>query len=306
MGEIGLLTTAQEAEKKLRALGIPEVLGAGNVYWVDGVGGDDLQDGLTPDKPLLKIDTALGLCVNDNNDYIFVLDCYQQDTFPIVVDKTRVHIIGIVNKSNRYPVMTPTGDTAIFTIASSGNDCEIAGFDLSAGATHGSIELNNPIGIHIHDCLFGCEQAGGTPQDGIIAETGQYNPIHGLIENCTFYGTGNSSNGKLTRDGIRGTGGGSANWKNMTIRNNIFLGIPGIGINLDRAQGVMILDNRFALDAATAGAGITLGAATAGCFIDGNSANFGKTAMAGKPYVDGSAANTWGINYEAIAAILPD
>ena len=303
--EIGLLTTAQEAEKKGRALGMPEMLAEGNVFWVDGVSGDDSQDGLAPNKPLKKIDTALGLCSNDNNDYIFVLDCYQQDTFPIVVDVTKVHIIGIVNKSNRYAVMAPSGDTAIFTISGTGNDCEIAGFDLSAGAAHGSIELNNPIGIHIHDCLFGCNQAGGTPQDGIIAETGQYNPIHGVIENCKFYGTGNSSNGKLTRDGIRGTGGGAANWKNMTIRNNIFLGIPGIGIDLDRAQGAMILDNRFALDANTAGAAITLGAATTGCFIDGNHANFGKTAMAANPYVDGSAVNTWGLNYKAVTGTLP-
>lgn len=303
--EIGLLTTAQEAEKKSRALGMPELLAEGNVFWVDGVGGDDSQDGLTPSKPLKKIDTALGLCSNDNNDYIFVLDCYQQDTFPIVVDVTKVHIIGVVNKSNRYAVMLPSGDTAIFTIASTGNDCEIAGFDLSAGAAHGSIELNNPIGIHIHDCIFGSDQAGGTPQDGIIAETGQRNPIHGLIENCKFYGTGNSANGKLTRDGIRDTGGGSANFKNMTLQNNLFLGIPGICIDLDRAQGAMILNNRFALDANTAGAAITLGAATAGCFIDGNSANFGKTEMAANPYVDGSAVNSWGINYNAITATLP-
>ena len=303
--EIGLLTTAQEAEKKVRAIGMPELLAEGNVYWVDGVGGDDSQDGLTPSKPLQKIDTALGLCSNDNNDYIFVLDCYQQDTYPIVVDVTKVHIIGVVNKSNRYAVMLPSGDTAIFTISSTGNDCEIAGFDLSAGAAHGSIELNNPIGIHIHDCLFGCNQAGGTPQDGIIAETGQRNPIHGLIENCTFYGTGNSANGTLTRDGIRGTGGGSANWKNMTIRNNIFLGISGIGIDLDRAQGAMIMDNRFALDADTAGAAITLAAATAGCFIDGNHANFGKAVTVNNPYVDGSAVNTWGLNYRDKTATLP-
>ena len=304
--EIGLLTTAQEAEKKSRAIGMPELLAEGNVFWIDGVSGDDSQDGLTPSKPLKQIDTALGLCSNDHNDYIFVLDCYQQeDSFPIVVDVTKVHIIAVVNKSNRYAVMTPPGDTAVFTISSSGNDCEIAGFDLSAGAAHGSIELDNPIGIHIHDCIFGSDQAGGTPQDGIIAETGQRNPIHGLIENCKFYGTGNNSNGTLTRDGIRGTGGGASNWKNMTVQNNVFLGILGIGIDLSIAQATMILNNRFALDANTAGAAITLGAGTKGCFIDGNSANFGKTEMAANPYVDGSAVNSWGINYNAITATLP-
>jgi hypothetical protein len=165
--------------------------------------------------------------------------------------------------------------------------------------------LNNPIGIHLHDLIFGSDQAGGTPQDGIIAETGQRNPIHGLIENCKFYGTGNYSNGALTRDGIRGTGGGALNWKNMTIRNNVFLGIPGIGIDLDMAQAVMIFGNKFALDADAAGAAITLGAGTKGCFIDTNHANFGKTAMVANPYVDGSTLNTWGLNYKALTAVLP-
>lgn len=303
MGEIGVLATAQEAEKKLRALGIPKVLGAGNVYWVDGIGGDDSQEGLTPDKPLLKIDTALGLCINDNNDYIFALDCYQQDTFPIVVDKTRVHIIGLANPYGQYPVMLPTGDTPIFTIGASGIYSEISGFNLSGGATHGCIELTGAVGVWLHQLMFGGANAGGTPQDGILLVTGS-TTSEALIEHNFFLGSGNAS-GKISRDGIQAL---STNPMTHTvIRNNVFQGCPGIGVNLGgNAQSAMILDNKFALDANTAGAAITLGAATVGCFIDGNRANFGKTAMGLKPYVDGSVLNTWGINYKAITAILPD
>ena len=300
--EIGLLTTAQEAEKKSRALGMPDILGAGEVYWVDGIGGDDSQDGLTAETPLLKIDTALGLCTADNNDYIFVLDCYQQDTFPIAVDKTRVHIIGIANPYGQYPVMLPTGDTAIFTVGSSGIYSEISGFNLSGGAAHGCIELTGAVGLWIHQCMFGGANAGGTPQDGILLVTGS-TTSEALIEHNYFLGSGNAS-GKLTRDGIQAL---STNpMTHAVIRNNVFQGCPSIGVNLGgNAQSAMILDNKFALDANTAGAAITLGAGSAGCFIDGNHANFGKTAMAANPYVDGSAVNTWGLNYRDKTATLP-
>lgn len=278
----------------------------GEIFWVDGFAGSESNTGKSPLDPLLKIATALSLCTNDQDDYIYVLDCWQQDTFPITVNKTRVHIIGVANKSNRFPCMQPTGDTAVFTIGSSGNDCEIADFNLSGGLNHGCIELTNPIGIHIHDCIFGSQHAGGTPQDGIAAIS-PHDPIHGLIEDCKFYGTGNNSNGLITRDGIRNIGGGASNFRNMTVRNNVFLGIPGVAINLDFAQGAMILDNKFALDADTAGAAITLVGGCLGCFIDGNSANYGDTAMGGVPYSDGGAAgaNTWGLNYRAGVSIMP-
>lgn len=278
----------------------------GNIFIVNGVSGDDHNlPAKKPETPLLKIATALGQCANDNDDYIFVIDCWQQDTFPIVVNKTRVHIIGIVNKSNRFPVMAPTGDTAIFTIGSLGNDCEIAGFNLGGGANHGCIELSNPIGLWIHDIIFGSQHAGGTPQDGIAAIS-PHDPIHGLIgPNCKFYGSGNNSNGLLTRDGIRNIGGGAPNFRNMTVKENIFLGVPGIGIDLDFAQGAMLIKNQFALPSDTEGKAITLGGK--GCWVDDNHANYGDTTMTANPFKDTAAAgaNTWGLNHKGGTSIMP-
>ena len=72
----------------------------------------------------------------------------------------------------------------------------------------------------------------------------------------------------------------------------------------------MILNNQISMDADTAGAAITLGAESLGCWIDGNSANFGDTNASGNlPYVDsatgGADQNNWGLNYQGGAAAYP-
>lgn len=52
---------------------------------------------------------------------------------------------------------------------------------------------------------------------------------------------------------------------------------------------------------------LSLSAGTAGSAIYGNQANYGDTAMGNNPYTDsaGAGSNTWGLNYQAITAVLP-
>lgn len=289
---------------KLWALGaIPWVMG--NVFYVDGINGSNLNDGLTPNTPWATITFALTNCVADNDDYIIVLDHWQET---VAINITRVHIIGIPckNPNHGFVQMNAAADTAIFTVTALSNNCEIAGISFGGGATHAGIENagGTPMGLHIHHCQFGHSFAGNTPQDGIRIEI---NATAIRIEECTFYG--NVAEGTLTRDGIRFQGGG--NPLNGTIVNNTFLGIPGVGIDFVSVAaghgGILIKDNVFGLDADTQGAAITLGATCAEFLVVGNRAQFGEAAMAQNPYLDGAAANSnhWTNNISGNALVYP-
>jgi len=242
------------------------IVGGGTTYFVEGNNGSDANHGLTREAPLLTIAHALDLCVSGNDDYIIVLDHYQE-TFPITVNKAKVHIIG-VNVGQPMVWLTAALDTAIFEIEA--DNVEIAGFEFGPGASHAGIEFtaNAEIGYgRIHDCAFGWMQAG---QDGIwVPVTSE--AAETIIEKCLF---GNN----LTRDGIRID-------HNMTrgiIQDNIFRSVAGVGINVlgQMALGT-IRRNKFMLPANTAGAAITLSAACAGIFVEDNDANFGDTAAMG-------------------------
>lgn len=261
--------------------------GAGKVFFVDKTYGSDGYDGDNPARPLYSIAHALSLCVSGRNDYILVLDAWQQDTFPISVNKSRVHIIGVGTKGG-YPGMTPPGDTAIFTIDAPA--VEIARLSLGAGVSHGAIEFSGANGYGaIHDCWFG---EGGAGLYGIYIPP-IVDAAEELIQNCRF-GAG------ITSDGIRI----AHNMTRGVIRDCLFR--PGaIGINVTNAFALgWILDNRFLCHADVVGAAITLAATVSGVFVDGNSAHTGNTIMGAIPLRD-LGANHWGMNYQGNTLILP-
>ena len=265
----------------------------GNIYYVHGFNGNNTNDGLSPSSPLLTIVAALAKCVDDRDDYIIVMDCWQQDTFPINVNKSRVHILGAGHWGGMYPRMTPTGDTAIFTISTKGY-IEIAYFSLGAGATHASIEFISASSegrCWIHDVWLGHSETG---QDGIKSTTGE-SPEH-LIENCVF--------GKLlTRDGIRL----EAVSTRTIIRNNLFRRVPGVGINVVAINTDLgaILDNKFSIAAAAAaGAAITIAAGAVGCMVNGNVAMEVGGLTTNNPYVDNGACD-WGVNWRGNVVTFP-
>jgi len=281
----------------------------GNIFFVHGLAGNNANSGLVPAAPFLTITHALTQCVADHDDYIIVLDHWQE---VVAINVTRVHIIGVTkNATQAFVQMNAAADTAIFTVTALSNHCEIAGFSFGGGATHAAIENQGgtPMQLHIHDCLFGHFFAGQTPQDGIDIEL---NATNIRIERCTFYGNGAGTTGTITRDGIRFVGGGDT--LGGCIRDCRFLNIPGVGINVTtRFDNGFIEDNRFQVPDGAIGEAITFAAAAAGnCLVDGNRAAAGGDAvLTNNPFRDLSGApaasgNDWGQNFSgAAAAALP-
>jgi hypothetical protein len=294
---------------KLMGLGIIPGAGLGNVFYVDGINGNDLWDGLTPATPFATITYALTQCVADNDDYIIVLDHWQE---VVAINVTRVHIIGIPHNPNHsFVQMSAAADTAIFTVTALANNCEIAGFSFGGGATHASIENvgGTPMGLYIHDCQFGhafASNAPQVPQDGIRIDI---NATNIRVERCSFYGV--ACCGTLTRDGIRWTSGGDP--LNGTIIDNQFLGCPNVGINFlavaANTGGITIKDNIFACPGDVQGCAVTLQANCAGFLVVGNKALYGDVtaAMIQNPYLDAAPAfnNHWMANYKGNALVDP-
>ena len=286
--------------------------GAGNIYYVNG-GSDgpvvDTGSGLTADDPKQLIQSAIDLCTANNNDYVIVLNYGANgraaETWPIVVDKTLCHIIGVGSPSQKWPVVRPNApagaDTASPAFSVTADRVEIAGFELGGGDTAGAIhpvDAGGVWGLCVHDCFFGVtgDSAG---QDGIrvpAASAAPYLTVYG----CRF-------GHYLTRDGVRF----DANATRCMIgvpgqAPNIFHNVPGICIN--DALGITepgIFDNLMALPSDTAGKAITLAAGAVDGWVSGNSAQFGSFAdMANNPYADaaGADANHWWNNIKGNAA----
>lgn len=269
----------------------------GKFYWVDAVNGNDGKDGRTPQRAKKTLTEALAKCVSGHDDYIFPMATHQPagETWPIVVDKSNVHIIGVPAVSPEVqPVIHPPLNTAALNIT--GNRCEVAGIGFAGGAAHACIEtgsLTGVFGITIHGCSFGHLWSGC--QDGI-----RVMPTFGApdltVFDCIF-------GAMITRDGIRV----ETNATRARYLYNQFCKVAGIGIDLSIAAGVTnpwIIGNRFALPSDTKGKAITLGALGGGGFIDDNRANYGVTEMSANPYLD-EGSNHWGVNYKGITATMP-
>lgn len=286
---------SKEALRELYLLGKNQ--SCGQIFYVDSTHGNAANDGLSPDSALVTIAAALVKCVNDHDDYIIVMDCYQQETFPIEVNKSRVHILGVSHWGGMFAQMVPPTDTAIFTINTKGY-VEIAYFNLgavNAQAVHAPIEFISAISegrTWIHDCWFGHSWA---VHDGIRVLAGTEAP-ECLIEHCVF--------GKLTsRDGIRIEGQSTR----TIIRENIFRLVAGIGIDVVAINTDLgaIIGNKFSLPAgAGAGAAITIAAGAVGCLCDDNHAMEAGAATTANPYSDAGACD-WGMNYRGDVVTFP-
>jgi hypothetical protein len=292
-------------------------VGCGHVYYCNG-GSDgpvnDAFDGLTVATPKRLLQSALALCTTGNDDVVVVLNyggnARAAEVFPITLTKDRVHIIGVGTISNKWPVVSvlaPAGadanDPAIFV---TGQDCEITGLELGGGDTAGCIEVGStPAGVWglwVHECWFGVTGAG-VGQDGINVPANLDAPYL-TVTGCRF-GT------YITRDGIRVEANGNATRCMIGLDGypaNTFNQVPGIAINMAGSLAFpSICNNRIAISANTAGAGITLSANVLDAWVDGNRANFGDTTMGNVPFSDlaGAGANNWGLNYQGITAAMP-
>jgi hypothetical protein len=279
----------------------------GTIYYVHATNGLNTNDGLSPGRPLKTILAAMTKCVANHDDYIIVMDCYQQDTFPIHMSKDAIHVIGIPYTPDGGPMlMDPPNNAPVFTFDNGIEACEIANFSLGGGgpgSTHGAIELigsgNNM--NWIHNCVFGHYWTSGS-QDGIRIGGNQFSNI---IEDNWFYGDC-GPNGKILRHGIYCYSGGQGEY---TIRRNYLLGLD-TAILLDSPTVIhefIVDDNKIACGADADGAGIDLGATCLGCLITDNKAHFGDAAMAKNPFRDQAAggANHWMNNIKGITPQQP-
>lgn len=266
--------------------------GAGKVFFVNGFSGSDGYPGDDPEKPLATVTRAHALCVAERGDYILVIRG-GADTHPIVIDKARVHLIGVTGKAPQ----TYAGWTAAEgPLQIAANQVEVAGLTFQADATHPGIEFTAfSWGAWIHHCSFGTVMP---TQDGILADVDQEGPVGGLIEDCVF---GRS----IARDGIR-------LWAptRAVIRNNIFriTGAGGIGIHIcGPGQFGAILGNVFAGIGGANGEAIRIdNALTVNGLVAGNRAGNlkGVDYGANVPFLDGGT-NHWTDNYQnnTVAAI---
>jgi hypothetical protein len=294
---------------------------SGNTFFVDpdNAYASDANAGTDPDRPLSTIQAGIDLCSDFNQDYVFVLRRLTTDittTTPILMGAHAMHLIAVSNGNPQGALIrlvhTNATDNVLEFPQDEGFHCEIAGFGFAGGATtKGGIAVTGSgggtTGVWIHHCNFGGILTKGTPDYGIFSESGGEFQAS-TIEDCTFYGSGNNAKGLIAVNGISLVpASGSAANKHLIIRNNIFMGIPGIAISIDKSSGVMILDNKMSLDADTAGAAVTLGSGCLGCYVNGNHADFGDTANTTTYYVDSAAgdANSWGLNYTCGALDYP-
>lgn len=259
----------------------------GRVFFVD-TSGLDTNNGIDPGTPFRTIDHAIGECENDRNDYIYVLDCWDTDAYPIVIDKSRIHIIGVtVPSMNLFPQLF--GDTAdIFQLDAS--YVEIAGFGfvsigaagIITGATGGSYGW-------IHHCTFAT--AALSLLNGIEISGAQMANM--LIEDNMF-------GAYITNDGLTGQ------FVNCIIRNNVFRSIDAICLNLGGVEIGAILNNYFfspIVEALGVGWAIDLAAGANGGIIVGNRASQTGDITGANPYRDQSAVavgaklNGWSDNW---------
>lgn len=280
--------------------------GGGKHFWVDGISGSADYSGLTPTRPLDKIESALELCTNDEHDYIFVMDYYNSDDFPITVSKTCVHIIGIGNGRFSPSPMSwcamVSGDVACFKITAESHYCEIAGFQMGADADKYCIWVNGvAVGVWIHNNSFGTQTQ---TYDGIYLD-GDGDLSNGVIEYNIF---GSAQAKALGRDGIRA----ATNISGTIIRHNYFNRCAGVGINLQASscQPMAVHDNWF-YEAVTTVRGSAITTAGQKTMFYENHAVMCAAGGPQNPYKDTSTGSTttclngWGRNYRGKDIVYP-
>ena len=274
-------------------------IGGGQTFFVGGTNANDAHTGNDPQFPMNTIAAAMVKCASGRWDVIYVQDYWLNDTFPVVINKHTVSVIGIGqgNIAAEWPVMNGAG-TAIFHIGgAAGGYFEIAGLTMySAGGPCIEGLAGGEGRGRIHNCAFG---VSGAAQDGILIAAME-------VPHMTF--DNNLCGQFLTRDGIRSTGPNCTKWH---IDDNLFQQMAGVGINISAGDGASIFNNRFYQKVAPAqGFAITL----ANCrnfHVDGNRAAEDGGHAGANPYedtstgTDTSTTNGWGVNYHGNIVTYP-
>lgn len=273
------------------------LIGAGNVYYVNGAGStvgrsqtpSDSNPG-TKEQPFATITYALAQCADDKGDVIYVLDYYQPsgETWPISVNKSLVSILGypspiggMFGGFQAWNVAVASGNYPVFDVVA--NNVLISGFQLYAGtASYAAITMDDGASVvRIDRCRF-CRGTYGVHLTA--ADTG-----YGIqITNCYFQ-QGLASGGILIDDDPAF----------CHIANNYFDRIAGVAISVVSGSGHVIENNHIALGANTNGYAITLGTGVNRAWVNGNHCGYGIENGTTTPYLDDGTVNenSWGTNY---------
>lgn len=221
--------------------------GFGNIYYVDATNGDDDNDGLSPQTPLLTITAGLAKCTDGNDDYVIIRGNFSES---FTVSKSKVHLLGLKNgRGKEYLTRINPGSGATGpTILIQAQDVEIADMIVIGHRdTHEPAIFadgaNSGTRSHIHGCFItGVMTPDGTHYHIGIHVAGDRHVVeYNEIDQCSI--------GILVDEE-----GGVTTYEILIINN--YLGACDIGIQISATsegtgkQGVIIDDN--VLDAAGA------------------------------------------------------
>lgn len=263
----------------------------GKIFHVDGGFGSDSADGLTYETPVLTFTKGLSLCTDSLHDVLLVRNYGTQDeTYPIVMNKKRITVIGQPAGSNLPGIEPDTDVDGIEFEDNAGAGTRFFNFSFKGGATKAAVLMSGTIyAVQFFNCWFGMQGDGAknafriesdSPDLHIIGckfdESITQHHIHilgsstrGRIENCRFHGIAE------TYSGITDTGG--TGFLLQAILNNYFYSATA--------------KKGFAIEHTGAG-GIA--------FIDGNKANYAGQA----PYIE-DGNNFWCQNWKGNNLTLP-
>lgn len=290
--------TFESALRDDRLLRWPEDLSTTFYVSHSSWGGDDSNDGLTPDTALETLTAAIAKCTNYRHDKIYILSWSANEDCPVVVDKWSVAIMGARGGSLAMPgtLIDADGDTEVFSIEA--GDVELWDLWLTGGATSACVVFSGSTGANVRQGIYRCGFGVWTAcKYGIQGSGGSAGPGHFFTVKDCYFGE------VITDGGIYLTSNGS--W--ALFEGNFFDKSPGQGMFISNQNAGRILNNRFACRADAIGAAITMSGTAQRFIIDGNRANFGDTEMSNNPFLDqaSQAANHWLLNYKGITATMP-
>lgn len=272
----------------MAAIGAPhtEVFYVNGVTWANGFStGNDGNSGESPDAPFMTMTKAVDSCTNEANSVIYVLDYYQPtgETWPISIDKALLNIIGVGSQFSpltKWICMYAPGSTACIDVVADCVYIEGIGFFPNASYAGVTVDEGKKM-LHLHECYF----AQGTY--GVHATSGDWG--FNLAITNSFFLSALGTGGVYINDDPPG----------VYIKDCLFDRHTGVSIDIEQGAYHYILDNRFAMKAATEGLAITLGASVSRAFVDGNHAAYGEESSAITPYKDEGTVttNNWGTNY---------
>ncbi|MGH9876288.1 MAG: hypothetical protein ACRD5H_01505 [Nitrososphaerales archaeon] len=188
---------------------------SGRVFWVApaasytvegrSYGASDQNDGLSPERALLTLDTAIGLTTASVGDVIVLLPGTHTMAATATIDVAGLTITGIpqgprqsrkamaAGGARMRSIVTASATITALTVTAA--DTEIAYLHFTGVASTSSISISNAADrAYVHDCTFNMTTAGATDTFGISFPLGTGTTTvndQSHVQNCFFYIEGN-------------------------------------------------------------------------------------------------------------------